>query len=215
MVMLRGPGVLRGVAADQRSADAALQRAESRGEGLEPRRRRASPEVPRRADRRKAGRLWRRGPRGSPRAPCGRCCRPDRPFRKCTPSTIVSQVSTISWPSGGRSTAASSRSDSADTSVASGAKCRAIMSNSPMPFSPAWPPSSTIARPVGGELARPRLMAELVEDAIHHLRLVVAEKRMGDVDIFGDDHARRAHRRATGSHKRRRAGWRGGSNRRA
>src|SRR6478672_6163236 len=110
-------------------------------------------------------------------------------FRKCTPSTIVSQVSTISWPSGGRSTAASSRSDSADTSVASGAKWRAMMSNSPMPFSPAWPPSSTIARPVGGELARPRLMAELVQDAIHHLRLVVAEKRMGNVDIFGDDHA--------------------------
>jgi hypothetical protein len=43
-------------------------------------------------------------------------------LRKCTPSTIVSQEITISWLSGGLSTAASSRKARAEASVASGAK---------------------------------------------------------------------------------------------
>ena len=38
---------------------------------------------------------------------------------------------------------------------------------------------------------RPLLVTEPVEDAVHDLRLVFGEKGMGDVDIFGDDHARR------------------------
>ena len=59
----------------------------------------------------RAGRLWRRGPKGSPRSALWPMLPAGSSFRKCTPSTIVSQVSTISWPSGGRSTAASSRSD--------------------------------------------------------------------------------------------------------
>src|SRR3972149_2901532 len=50
---------------------------------------------------------------------------------------------------------------------------------------------SAIARALGGEFVRPRLVAELVEDAVHDLRLLFGEKGMGDVDIFGDYHARR------------------------
>ena len=34
-------------------------------------------------------------------------------------------------------------------------------------------------------------MAEPVENAVHDLRLVLAEEGMGDIDIFGDDHAGR------------------------
>src|SRR4030042_3928837 len=50
---------------------------------------------------------------------------------------------------------------------------------------------SPIAGALGGEFVRPRLVAELVEDAVHNLRLLFGEKGMGDVDIFGDYHARR------------------------
>ena len=70
---------------------------------------RARREAPAPRDRRKAARPWRRDPTGSPPRPCARCVSGGSSGRKCTPSTIVSQESTISWLSGGLSTAASSR----------------------------------------------------------------------------------------------------------
>src|SRR4051794_38047828 len=108
--------------------------------------------------------------------------------KKCTPSTSVSQESTISWPSGGLSTAASSRRPRAEASVASGAKYLAMTSNSPRRF-----PStrSTITRALRQELVGPRLVTETVENPVHHLGFLVGEKSMRDIDIFRDRDARR------------------------
>ena len=57
----------------------------------------------------------------------------------------------------------------------------------------AWrlPLPSAIAGPFGGELLRPRFVREPVENAVHDLRLFLGEEGVRDVDIFGDDHARR------------------------
>src|SRR5687768_14501432 len=50
---------------------------------------------------------------------------------------------------------------------------------------------STISAPLGGKLLRPRFMPETIENAVHNLRLLLGEERVGDIDIFGNDHARR------------------------
>src|SRR3989337_1266757 len=63
-----------------------------------------------------------------------------------------------------------------------------MISNSPR-RSPAT--RSAITGALGGEFVWPRLVAELVEDAVHDLRLPFGEQGMGDADIFGDYPARR------------------------
>src|SRR5262245_44442078 len=66
-----------------------------------------------------------------------------------------------------------------------------MISNSPRRFPPSRSQPSTIAVSSGGKFARPLLVPEPVEDAIDDLRLLLAEKRVSDIDIFGDDHAYR------------------------
>src|SRR5512147_806652 len=66
-----------------------------------------------------------------------------------------------------------------------------MMSNSPRPFPSMRLPSSTIASSLRGELARPRLVPDPVENAVHHLGLLIGKEGMSDVDIFGDDDAGR------------------------
>src|SRR4026208_506746 len=107
-------------------------------------------------------------------------------LRKCTPSMIVSQDSTISCPSIGLSTAASSRKPRDEVSVASGAKYLAMMSNSPRLFPPPRSISPAIARAVFCELCRPRLMSSPVENTVHHFRLIIGKEGMGDIHIFGN-----------------------------
>src|SRR5680860_838545 len=84
-------------------------------------------------------------------------------------------------------TAASSRSPSAPVSVASGAKWRAMMSNSPGCSMPCSTPL-TMADLRFRKLVRPRLAAKPVENAVHNFRLVLAKKGVGNVDIFSDHH---------------------------
>src|SRR5262245_9267821 len=66
-----------------------------------------------------------------------------------------------------------------------------MISNSPRRFPPSRSPPSTILAAPGGKFLRPRLMPEAIENAIDDLGLLLAEKRVSDVDIFGDDDARR------------------------
>src|ERR1700752_7859 len=66
-----------------------------------------------------------------------------------------------------------------------------MISNSPRRFPPFRSAPSTIAVFPGDKFLRPLLVAEAVEDGIDDLRLLLAEKRVRDIDIFGDDHARR------------------------
>src|SRR6476661_2822121 len=62
-----------------------------------------------------------------------------------------------------------------------------MMSNSPSPRLPLL----AIAGPLTRKFFRARLMAELVEDAVDHLRLLAGEEGVAQVYIFGDHHARR------------------------
>src|SRR5512144_1725154 len=75
-----------------------------------------------------------------------------------------------------------------------------MMSNSPPPS--LLPRPSGTAGPLTGEFLRPFLMAELVEDSVDHLRLLAFEEGMREIDIFGDDDARRhvpAHQHLVGA----------------
>src|SRR5262245_55949165 len=64
-----------------------------------------------------------------------------------------------------------------------------MISNSPRRFPPSRSPPSTIPVAPGGKFLRPRPVAEAIENAIDDLRLLLGEKRVSDIDIFGDDHA--------------------------
>src|SRR3990170_8530593 len=66
-----------------------------------------------------------------------------------------------------------------------------MISNSPRRSPATRSTPLTIACALRGELVRPRLVPEPVEDSVHDLRLLFSKKGMGDVDIFGDYHARR------------------------
>src|SRR5262245_49897513 len=66
-----------------------------------------------------------------------------------------------------------------------------MISNSPRCFPPSRSPPSTIPAAPRGKFLRPRLVAEAVENAIDDLGLLLGEKCVSDIDIFGDDDARR------------------------
>src|SRR5262245_3816813 len=66
-----------------------------------------------------------------------------------------------------------------------------MISNSPSRFPPSRSPPSTIPTAPGGKFLRPRPVAEAVENAIDDLRLLLGEERVSDIDILGDDYARR------------------------
>src|SRR4029453_4366343 len=65
-----------------------------------------------------------------------------------------------------------------------------MISNSPRRFPVSRSPSTITAAP-GGKFLRPRPVPEAVENAIDDLRLLLGEKRVSDIHIFGDDYARR------------------------
>src|SRR6185437_5050217 len=101
------------------------------------------------------------------------------------PATIASTVRT-SWRPGGPSiNAASSRRPSAP-GPASGAKKRAMRSNSPRCRSATAIRSEAMVGIVLTQDAR-----QAIEHAVHHSRLLAGEKGMRDVKIFADDDARR------------------------
>src|SRR4029079_3048423 len=112
------------------------------------------------------------------------------PGRKCMPATIVSQEMTISRLSGGLSTAASSRKARAAASSASGAKYRAISSNSARCPPSTRPAPLVIARPFGGEFLRAGFSRDPIEDAVDDFGLVLGEEGVRDVDKFRDGHPR-------------------------
>src|SRR5215813_4234265 len=73
-----------------------------------------------------------------------------------------------------------------------------MMSNSPCPRSSPLATAGALARKVFG----PRLMAELIEDAVDHFRLLALEKGVRKIDILGNHHARRhvlAHQHLVGA----------------
>src|SRR5262245_33674458 len=66
-----------------------------------------------------------------------------------------------------------------------------MISNSPTRFPPSGSPPATIPPAPGDKFLRPRSVAEAVENGVDDLRLLLGKKCVSDIDIFGDDHARR------------------------
>src|SRR5262245_32238869 len=66
-----------------------------------------------------------------------------------------------------------------------------MISNSPRRFALFRSPPSTIGAAPAGKFLRPRPVAEAVENAVDDLGLLLGEERVSDIDILGDDHARR------------------------
>src|SRR5262245_48768924 len=66
-----------------------------------------------------------------------------------------------------------------------------MISNSPRRFPLSRSPPSTIPPSSGGKFLRPRFVTEAIENAVDDLRLLLGKKCVSDIDIFGDDHARR------------------------
>src|SRR6476660_9396000 len=100
--------------------------------------------------------------------------------RKCTPSTMASVVTTMSSPDGFNAAASSSRLK-APGLVAIGRKYRAISESSP-----AVDGALATRELVGAKLSR-----DLVEHGVHHAGLILFDKGVRDVDIFGHDHTAR------------------------
>src|SRR5258708_20600870 len=92
---------------------------------------------------------------------------------------MASAVSTYCWSSGPSISATSSRNPSAP-GAASGAKNRAMRSNSPRGC------AATAAFQVAGA----QHMRDAVEHAVDEARLLAGEEGVGDVEILADDDAR-------------------------
>src|SRR5262249_11479608 len=102
------------------------------------------------------------------------------PGKKCTPSISPSVVTTRSQPGGGAIAAQSSLSPNAPAEpAASGAQNSAMISSSLASFSGV----------IAVELGRRQPPRQLVQYAVDHLRLVLGEERVRDVDVLVDNDA--------------------------
>src|SRR5882672_4930624 len=101
------------------------------------------------------------------------------------PATIASVVSTSCCP-GGASISATSSSRPSAPFPASGAKKRAMRSNSPRCGA-----AATIRSEAVVDVVLPQYPRQTIEHAIHHARLLAGEEGMRDIEILADDDARR------------------------
>src|SRR4051794_6063819 len=101
------------------------------------------------------------------------------------PAMIASVVRTSCCP-GGTSTSATSSTSPSAPCPASGAKKRAMRSNSPRCGAATAIRSEAVIDVVLAQHAR-----QAVEHAVHHARLLAGEESVGDIEILADHHARR------------------------
>src|SRR5258708_6529464 len=95
------------------------------------------------------------------------------------PSTMASVLRTCCVPAGPGISATSSSSPRA-SGAASGAKKRAMRSNSPRL-------GIAIAGIPGETLLRPQCAGDAIEHAVHHARLLTVVEGARDLDVFVDD----------------------------